>query len=187
MSIAPLRSVSRRPLNLDRHGFHADRAALGRDRHRDRRGDRTPRINRARAAAFESWTIGTLRAINGAKASFGASCGSGFFAPSLRWLSLPPSGSGEGFIGRSSIRTASTETATACASGGVSAPLGPRRLHGLRPGRAVFTYFAAASPLRRREGSRYFATNQSGTIYQSARRIRVTLNGPPPPPARPIE
>ena len=42
MSVAPLRSVSRRPLNLDRHGFHADRAALGRDRHRDRRGDRTP-------------------------------------------------------------------------------------------------------------------------------------------------
>ena len=58
-----------------------------------------PGLLRARVAAHEAAAIGSLRAVTGANSTFAASCGSGFYAPSLSALSTPPAAGGDGFIG----------------------------------------------------------------------------------------
>ena len=47
---------------------------------------------RARMAGNEASAIGSLRAINSGQSSFAASCGTGFYAPSLPILGTPPNG-----------------------------------------------------------------------------------------------
>ena len=37
------------------------------------------------------------------------------------------------------------------------------------------------------DGSRFFGTNQAGTIYQSTQRVVTAQQGTPPPPATPIQ
>jgi prepilin-type N-terminal cleavage/methylation domain-containing protein len=49
-----------------------------------------PGLLRARVAANESSTIGSLRAINSAQMAFAASCGHGAFAETLVILGTPP-------------------------------------------------------------------------------------------------
>ena len=59
-----------------------------------------PGLMRARMSANEASAMNSLRAINSAQATFAASCGSGFYAPSLALLATPPTvGGGDGFIG----------------------------------------------------------------------------------------
>ena len=49
-----------------------------------------PGLLRARMAGNEASSIGSLRAINSAQSTYAASCGSGFYAPSLVSLAPPP-------------------------------------------------------------------------------------------------
>src|ERR671915_218997 len=59
-----------------------------------------PGLMRARMSGNEASAIGSLRAVNSAQATYAASCGWGFYAPSLVRLSTPPTvGGGDGFIG----------------------------------------------------------------------------------------
>ena len=58
--------------------------------------------------------------------------------------------------------------------------------NGLRTSLAISTYFIDADPLAY-DGSRFFATNQAGTLYESTERIRITHEGSPPAPATPMQ
>ena len=59
-----------------------------------------PGLLRARMSGNEVSAIGSLRAVNSAQSTYAASCGSGFYAPSLVNLATPPTISGgDGFIG----------------------------------------------------------------------------------------
>ena len=59
----------------------------------------TPGLLRMRMSGNEASAISSLRAINSAQALYAASCGRGFYAPSLAVLATPPTeGGGEGFI-----------------------------------------------------------------------------------------
>ena len=59
-----------------------------------------PGLLRARMAGSEASAMGSVRAVNGAQSIYAASCGSGFYAPSLANLATPPTiAAGEGFIG----------------------------------------------------------------------------------------
>ena len=59
-----------------------------------------PGLLRARMSGNEASAIGSLRAVNSAESTFAASCGSGFYAPSLFELGTPPTvAGGDGFIG----------------------------------------------------------------------------------------
>ena len=49
-----------------------------------------PGLLRARMAGNEASSIGSLRAINSAQSTYAASCGSGFYAPSLVSLATLP-------------------------------------------------------------------------------------------------
>lgn len=139
-----------------------------------------PGLFRARMAGNEASAIGSLRAINGAQATYAASCGSGFFAPTLASLATPPTvGGGDGFIGADlgadpSIKSSYTFTMTA----GAAAAGAPASCNGVAAGGVVSTYFVGANPTPG-GGARFFGTNQGATIYQGTAALPVTQSGVP--------
>ena len=140
-----------------------------------------PGLFRARMAGNEVSAIGSLRAVNSAQSTYAASCGSGFYAPSLENLATPPTTQGgDGFIGPDlgtdpSLKSSYTVALTA----GDAAAGAPASCNGAPPGTVVFTYFVGASPAGG-TGGRFFGTNQGGTIFQSTGEVPVTQNGAPP-------
>lgn len=149
-----------------------------------------PGLSRARASSFETSTVGTLRGINTAQATFATACAGGFYAPSLAWFTRPPDSGGEPFISPEFSRNRVDRQAYRIRyRRGGRAGTGPRTCNGLGPRRTVVDYFVSADPRQRRRGivNRHFASNAGGMIYQSPRRIRPFYGGLPPAPARPIE
>ena len=53
-----------------------------------------PNLLRARMLGNETSAIGSLRAVNTAQSTYAASCGGGFYAPSLASLATPPTRGG---------------------------------------------------------------------------------------------
>lgn len=139
-----------------------------------------PGLFRARMAGNEASAIGSLRAVNSAQSTYAASCGSGFYAPSLANLSTPPTTQGgDGFIGPDlgtdpALKSSYTVTLT----GGDAADGAPASCNGAPAGTVVFTYFVGAAPAGG-GGGRFFGTNQGGTIFQSTAAVPVTQNGAP--------
>ncbi len=139
-----------------------------------------PGLMRARMSANEASAIGSLRAINSAQATFAASCGSGFYAPSLTVLGTPPTvGGGDGFIGTDLASDPSMKSSYSVElTAGAAAQGAPPSCNGVAAGGVVSTYFAGATPAPG-GGVRYFGTNQGATIYQSTAPVPVTQNGAP--------
>ena len=146
-----------------------------------------PGLLRARMAGNEASAISSLRAVNAAQAIFAASCGGGFYAPSLEALGTPPSDGGDGFIGADlnadpSVKSAYTITMT----GGAPASGTPASCNGVAAGGLVTSYFVGGEP-QPGGGVRNFGTNQGGTIYFiSGAPVPVTQRGAPPG-AEPIQ
>ncbi len=138
-----------------------------------------PSLIRARMAGNEASAISSLRAIGNAQSTFAASCGSGFYAPTLGLLGTPPSGpSGSAFIGTDlntdpSVKSTYTMTLTA----GSASTGAPASCNGAVAGTVVVTYFASAAPLN--IGFRFFGTNQGGIIYEDRVALPVTQSGAP--------
>ena len=136
-----------------------------------------PGLLRARMAGNEASAIGSLRAISSAQSTYAASCGNGFYAPTLANLATPPPvGGGDGFIGTDlsldpSIKSGYTVAMTA----GAVAAGAPVSCNGAT---VVSTYFVGADP-NPGGGARFFGTNQGGTIYQATATVAVTQNGAP--------
>ncbi len=136
-----------------------------------------PGLLRARMAGNEASAIGSLRAINSAQSTYAASCGNGFYAPTLGNLATPPTaGGGDGFIGTDlgldpSIKSGYTVAMTA----GVEAVGAPVSCNGAA---VVATFFVGADP-NPGGGVRFFGTNQGGTIYQATATMPATQNGAP--------
>ena len=145
-----------------------------------------PAMSRARAAALESQAVGVLRSINGGQATYAAVCASGFYAPSLRWLTQPAAAGGGPFISPELNRNTLDRGNYRIRFRRGSRAGSPAACNGLRAGRAVVNYFVGADVLVS-DGSRHFGTNQGGTVYQSTRRVRVTRSGAPPLPATPLQ
>ncbi len=132
-----------------------------------------PGLLRARMSGNEASAIGSLRAINSGQASYSSSCASGGYAVTLDDLVKPPTGSTQGFIspdlksngvtksgyivGIAADATAGAQTiGTAAATCNVSA------------GTPFSSYWANADPVTAGgTGTRYFATDTRGTIFQS--------------------
>ena len=137
-----------------------------------------PGLLRARMSGNEASAIGSLRAINSAQSTYAASCGSGFYAPSLTSLGTPPTvGGGDGFVGVDlgvdpAIKSSYTMTHTS----GQVAPGGPASCNGVIAGATLSTYFVGAAPLAG-GGTRFFGTNQGSTIYTAAAAIVPVFSG----------
>ena len=107
-----------------------------------------PGLLRARMAGNEASAIGSLRAINSAQSTYAASCGSGFYAPTLTNLALAPTvAAGDGFIGPDlgsdpSLKSSYSVSLTA----GAAAAGAPASCNGAAAGTVVSTYFAGAAP-----------------------------------------
>ena len=124
-----------------------------------------PGLLRARMAANEATAIGALRAVNGSQATYAASCGSGFYAPSLANLSTPPVGQGDGFIGPDLSADPSFKSGYRISlfPGGLATGA-PASCNGVAAGQVLVTYFIQGNPMSG-GGVRFFGTNQAGTIY----------------------
>ena len=152
-----------------------------------------PSLVRARSVAREVSTIGSLRALNTAQASFASSCGGGSYAPSVDWLTIAPTGKGmatAAFIGPGfTADIIDTEGYRIRFTKGVVVATAPATCNGLAANSTVQSYYIAGDPLETGPGApiRYFGTSSGGTIYQSSARISAFYSGVPPAPVTPIQ
>ena len=149
-----------------------------------------PSLGKARTASIEASTIASLRAMNGAQASYSTSCGGGFYAPSVTWLTTPGAGNKAAFIGQE-FRAGDTvirENYTIRFTTGPAIAGSKASCNGLAAGLGVQTYFVAADPFKAGSGfgTRHFATNSAGTLYESKNAISAFYTGAPASPATPL-
>jgi|WetSurMetagenome_2_1015567.scaffolds.fasta_scaffold31886_3 type IV pilus assembly protein PilA len=125
-----------------------------------------PGLMRARMSGNEASAIGSLRAINSSQSTFASSCGQGNYSDSLAGLSSAPNGSGEGFISQDLSADPSTKSGyTITLAAGTVAPTG---VTSCSAATLAQTYTVDGSPaVPDSTGTRYFGTNQGGTIYQN--------------------
>jgi prepilin-type N-terminal cleavage/methylation domain-containing protein len=142
-----------------------------------------PGLMRARMSGNEASAIGSLRAINSAQSTYSSSCGQGSYAATLADLAKPPTAGTEGFISTDLGGTATGGVSDKSGyeiklTGGADA-VGVTSCNGVS--KTSQTYWANADPLvANSTGSRYFGTNQGGTIYQSTTgAVTVTQVGAP--------
>ena len=129
-----------------------------------------PGLLRARMAGSEASAMGSVRA---------ASCGGGFYSPSLTNLATPPTiAGGDGFLGPDLGTDPSVKSGYSVAlTAGAAAAGAPASCNGSAAGTVVSTYFVGASPTT--GGGRFFGSNQGGTIFQSTTAVAVTQTGAP--------
>lgn len=147
-----------------------------------------PGLLRARMSGNEASAIGSLRAINSAEAAFSSSCVPGGYAVTLDDLVKPPTGSSQGFIspdlnvngvtksgykvtiaGDGASGVTDIGSTTAC-NGTVTQPRS--------------SFWAKADPATPGgTGTRYFATDTRGTIWQDT----ATLANPIPAGKTPVQ
>ena len=139
-----------------------------------------PALLRARMAGNEASAVGSLRVVSSSQTGFAASCGGGFFAPSLAVLSAPPTViGGDGFISNDLSADPSIKSDYSIAlTPGAPSPVSPASCNGAGAGTLVGTYYVGADPVGT-GGIRFFGMNQGGTIYWSTGVIPVTLSGAP--------
>ncbi|MEW5981295.1 MAG: prepilin-type N-terminal cleavage/methylation domain-containing protein [Acidobacteriota bacterium] len=135
-----------------------------------------PGLLRARQSGNEASAMGSLRAINSAQSIYAASCGNGFYSPSLSNLGTPPAG-GTAFISPD-LSTGDTVvksgySVTMGSSTGVAAS-GPASCNGLAAGAVVQGYNATATPTAG-GGTRAFGTNTTSTIFQAVQQAALAM------------
>jgi prepilin-type N-terminal cleavage/methylation domain-containing protein len=129
-----------------------------------------PGLLRARMSGNEASAIGSLRAINSGQASYSSSCASGGYAGSLADLVKVPTSGGQGFIspdlGSNGVTKSGYTVTLVPASTAV--PIGSIAGSCNAPGAIPSSsYFATADPVTPNgTGTRYFATDTRGTIFQ---------------------
>jgi type IV pilus assembly protein PilA len=129
-----------------------------------------PGLLRARMSGNEASAIGSLRAINSGEASYSSSCAAGGYATSLDDLVTVPTSGGQGFISPDLSTNGVTKSgytvtlAKDAAAGGQAIGSTTTSCNGTAP---WSQYFAKADPVTLNgTGTRYFATDTRGTIFQ---------------------
>ena len=119
-----------------------------------------PGLLQARRAGNEASAVASLRVVSSSQTGFAASCGGGFFAPSLAVLSAPPTViGGDGFISNdlSADPSIKSDYSIALTPGAPS----PASCNGAGAGTLVGTYYVGADPVGI-GGIRFFWMNQGG-------------------------
>ena len=148
-----------------------------------------PGLLRARQSGNEASAIGSLRAINSAQSTYAASCGNGFYSPTLPNLGVAPAG-GTAFISPD-LSTAASVTksgydVTMGSTSGVAATA-PESCNGLAAGAVVQGYNATATPTPG-GGTRAFGTNTTGTIFAAVAQVALAMTDTTAPAgANPIQ
>jgi prepilin-type N-terminal cleavage/methylation domain-containing protein len=130
-----------------------------------------PGLLRARQSGNEASAIGSMRAVNSAEATYAASCGGGFYAPSLTVLATPPSG-GTAFIGPDLKNNGIVKSTYTITVAGTAASGSPASCNSTAAGAGTSGYNAKAVPAD--ASMRFFGTNTSGTIFFSNAAMTMT-------------
>ena len=148
-----------------------------------------PGLLRARMSGNEASAIGSLRAINSGQASYSSSCASGGYAITLDDLVKPPTGSTQGFISpdlKSNGVTKSGYVVTLAKDGAtgtkdIGTASATCNVSGSQP---ASSYFANADPVTPGgTGTRFFATDTRGTLWQDT----ATIANPIPAGKSPVQ
>jgi prepilin-type N-terminal cleavage/methylation domain-containing protein len=137
-----------------------------------------PGLLRARQSGNEASAIGSLRAINSGQVSYAASCGGNGFANDLADLANDPTAGGDPFISADLNANAvqkSGYTFTLAAGANVKPVLvAADTCNGTN---SFSTYHGTATPVTvGSTGTRAFATNNSGTLYQNFTGAAIAVN-----------
>jgi prepilin-type N-terminal cleavage/methylation domain-containing protein len=128
-----------------------------------------PGLLRARMSGNEASAIGSMRAINSSQVTYAASCGGGGYAQSLTDLAAPPAAGGDAFISpdlnSNGVLKSGYDIALAAGTNSAAVLLAAATCNSTN---SYPTYHATATPHTvGQTGTRAFATNNSGTIYQN--------------------
>ena len=142
-----------------------------------------PRLLLAKQAAGAASAIGSMRVINSAELTYALTCGSGFYAPNLTTLGVPPAGSREAYL-TPSLTQADTVTKAGYIVQLTASPYSgaPGTCNGLGPGLAGQGFRAAADPAGEPLNTRFFSTNANGIIFEDAASMFAAMpeTGAPP-------
>jgi len=149
-----------------------------------------PALSRAKAVSAEASTVGSLRAIGTAQATFAASCADGYYAPALSWLTEPAAVGRAAFLGQEfSGSTVTRLDYRIRLMAGSAVAKAPASCNGLAKGESVQSYFVGADPLVKSAatGTRHFGASSDNIIYQSTKNISPFYTGVPPSPAKALD
>jgi type II secretory pathway pseudopilin PulG len=140
-----------------------------------------PRLMNARNSASAASAIASMRVIGSAQLAFAITCGSGFYAPDLTSLAIPPLGTTDAFL-KPDLGYANTVTKSAYSITMSGTPFGgaPGACNGLGPGMTAQAFKAGADPMDPNY-RRFFAINANGTIWEDS----ATLFGAMPETGEP--
>jgi prepilin-type N-terminal cleavage/methylation domain-containing protein len=147
-----------------------------------------PGLLRARMSGNEASAIGSLRAINSAQSTYASSCAQGNYATTLAALVTPPVANGQAFISPDlgtdpTVKSGYTVT---LGVGGTAATSGVTSCHTTAV--AVFPgYTGTADPVSSSTGTRFFATDNRGTIFFANGAAVVAATAAIPAGALPIQ
>jgi type II secretory pathway pseudopilin PulG len=127
----------------------------------------TPRLFAARQGAGSASAIGSLRAIASAQLTFALTCSSGFYAPNLMTLGVPPIGSDAAFLSQNLTGNDIVTRGNYIIQMSATAyPTAPGSCNGLALGEAGQAYKAGGDPVDVNNNTRYFAINANGQIFE---------------------
>jgi Tfp pilus assembly protein PilE len=133
-----------------------------------------PALLRARTSAQASSAIADMRVINSSQLSYAITCGSGFYAPDMPTLGVPPPMSSTGFLSADLAGAATViKSGYQITMVGTAVPAAPASCNGLAAGAGAPAYMASADMLVPSPVQRFFATNAQGVIYEHT----ASLNG----------
>jgi len=139
-----------------------------------------PGLLRARMAGNEASAIGSLRAINSGQAAFSSSCAQGGYATTLPQLFAAPSGTTSGFISPdlgASATVIKSGYSVVLAPGPITTVVLTATETCNANANALASYLATANPVTLNgTGSRYFGTDERGTIFQNTAAALTAAN-----------
>ena len=140
-----------------------------------------PGLLRARMSGNEASAIGSLRALNSSQLTYASSCGGDGYAQNLADLAIPPTNGGDPFIGAdlnaNGVVKSGYTVALAAGANSIAVRTSATTCNGTN---SFSSYHAPATPATiGQSGTRAFATNNTGTIYQNytGAAIGVTMAG----------
>ena len=135
-----------------------------------------PSMIRARGTAAETAAIASIRTVHAAETTYATSCGNGYYAPSIDSLATPPKAGTPAYIGPEfKSDTTDRQHYRFRFTGGKADKDAKATCNGVAAGKAVTTFFISADLLEATNGipARYFALNQTGTVYVSSKKINA--------------
>jgi type II secretory pathway pseudopilin PulG len=142
-----------------------------------------PSLFQARTTAGAASAIGSMRAITSGELTFALTCGSGFYAPSLKTLGTAPPGSNEPFIS-GGLGAADTVVKSAYQIQLSATPYAsaPASCNGVAAGEGGQGFKAAADPTEPLN-KRHFATNANNVIFEDVASLWTVVPEAGDPPS----